>query len=243
MPVKKFPPKADPPRAEKVKKSLLASPRRSGPKAEGLGVGVYDLTGKKVKEITLSPVISGAKINKALLSQAVRVYLANQRKGTASTKTRGEVRGSTRKIQRQKHTGHARHGGIRAPIFVGGGIAFGPRPHSFSLSLPKKMKKSALLSALAFKLKEKAIRVVRNLEEITPKTKKVNELFQKLTPKKSVLLIITGYPQGLIRAARNIKLVEIEKVENINTYQVLKNKELIFTEDAVKVLEKIYEKK
>lgn len=212
-------------------------------KGVGLSVEVYDLTGKKIKERILGPVISGAKINKALLSQAVRVYLANQRKGTASTKTRGEVRGSTRKIYRQKHTGRARHGGIRAPIFVGGGIAFGPKPHSFSLSLPKKMKKAALLCALAFKIQKKTIKVIRNLEEIAPKTKNMSKLLGKLTLQKSVLLVILGKPQNLIRAARNIKSVEMEKVDNLNAYQVLKNKELIFTENAIEALEEVYEKK
>src|SRR6185437_7247197 len=121
-------------------------------KVAPVSVDVVGIDGKVTGKIALPGEIFGEKLNKALLAQAVRVYLANQRQGNASTKTRGEVDGSTRKIYRQKGTGRARHGSVRAPIFVHGGIAHGPKPRDFSLTMPQKMKQKALFSALSTKL-------------------------------------------------------------------------------------------
>src|SRR3990170_6251019 len=140
-------------------------------KTVSLNVPVVGVDGKTKSKIQLPKELFGAKVNKALLAQAVRVYLANQRTGNAATKTRGEVEGSTRKIYRQKGTGRARHGAIRAPIFVGGGIVFGPRPHDFHLDFPKKMKRRALGSALTSKLGSGDVIVVSGLSDLEPKTK------------------------------------------------------------------------
>src|SRR3989344_7875158 len=134
--------------------------------AKGLKADVFDLSGKVTTTVTLPEYLFGAKVNRPLMAQAVRVYLANQRAGTQSTKTRGEVDGSTRKIYRQKGTGRARHGGIRAPIFVGGGIAHGPKPHDFSRELPQKMRRAALFSALSGKLKDGEVKIMKNLDKI-----------------------------------------------------------------------------
>src|SRR3989344_6029979 len=112
---------------------------------------VYDLKGAKSGTLALPKEVFGTKVNNSLMAQAVRVYLANQRQGNATTKTRGEVQGSSKKIYRQKGTGRARHGSLRAPIFVKGGIVFGPKPRDFSLDLPKKMKRKALFSSLSAK--------------------------------------------------------------------------------------------
>ena len=117
----------------------------------GLNIDVFDIKGKNVGSISLPESIFKAKVNPQVVAQAVRVYLANQRQGTSSTKTRGEVQGSTRKIYRQKGTGRARHGSIRAPIFVHGGVAFGPKPRDFSLKIPSKIKQQALFSAFSSK--------------------------------------------------------------------------------------------
>jgi large subunit ribosomal protein L4 len=137
----------------------------------GVKIDVLDLTGKVQTSIDLPAELFGAKVNKQIMAQAVRVYLANQRQGTQSTKTRGEVTGSTRKIYRQKGTGRARHGGITAPIFVGGGIALGPKPRDYGLSLPKKMRRVALASALTSQLNAGKVKVVDGFDTIEPKTK------------------------------------------------------------------------
>ena len=131
----------------------------------------FDTKGKVADTVDLSKEIFGAKINNSLMAQAVRVYLANQRMGTASTKTRGEVHGTTKKVWAQKHTGRARHGSRKAPIFVHGGIVFGPSPRDFSLKLSKKMRRQALFSALSSKLKREEIKGITGFEKLPPKTK------------------------------------------------------------------------
>lgn len=208
-------------------------------------IDVYNIKGKVVSSIGLPKDIFAAKINSTLMAQAVRVYLANQRQGTASTKTRGEVRGSTRKIYRQKHTGRARHGGIRAPIFVGGGIVFGPKPRSYKLTLPKKMKRKALFAALTLKRKDKAIKVITGLEKIEPKTKEFLGFFKKLSEEKNsvkmkFLLVIPDKMENVSRAVRNIGFVDVLPPELLNTYQVLNHQKIVFTKEALSVLEKKY---
>src|SRR3989344_6756187 len=159
------------PRIKKETKTVKKNnPKKSG---EGLTIPVYNLEGKEVKTLDVPKEIFSVKPNPKLLAQYVRVYLTNNRQGTASTKTRGEVRGSTRKIYRQKGTGRARHGAITAPIFVGGGVVFGPKPRDYSRKLPQKMKKAALFSALTAKRIDNAVKVIGNLDTIVPKTKEM----------------------------------------------------------------------
>ncbi len=200
---------------------------------------VLDLTGKVIDKISLPEEIFGVKINKALIAQAVRVYLANQRQGTASTKTRGEVQGSTRKIYRQKGTGRARHGSIRAPIFVHGGVVFGPKPHDYSLKFPQKMKRKALFSALSAKFNDGEIKILQDLEKIEPKTKKFTEVIKNLGlehKKKKILLITDAEVENLKRAARNIEGVTVAAAQRLNTYDILNNRELIFMRGAIEKL-------
>lgn len=209
--------------AETVKRSKTGS----------LKIDVYDTKGKIVESINLPKEIFGAKVNNQLIAQAVRVYLANQRKGTASTKTRGEVAGSTRKIYRQKGTGRARHGSIRAPIFVKGGVVFGPKPRDYSLNLPKKMKKAALFSALSVKAKEGKIKAISGLEKIEPKTKLMAQVLKNLSLNgEKVLVILPSKMENVQRGLRNIKNIELTLVQNLNTYQVLKYKTLLFMTDS-----------
>lgn len=208
-------------------------------------VNVYDIKGKVVSSINLPKDIFAAKINPNLMAQAVRVYLANQRQGTSSTKTRGEVKGSTRKIYRQKHTGRARHGGIRAPIFVGGGIVFGPKPRSYKLDFPKKMRRGALFSALTSKLKDKAIGVIAGLEKVAPKTKEFLPVFQKLldekkSPKMKLLLVIPDKMKNVSRGVKNIDFIDVFSPELLNTYQVLNHQKIVFAHEAISILEKTY---
>lgn len=209
-----------------------------------LAVSVYDIKGKKTGTTSLPKEIFGVKINPQLMAQAVRVYLANQRKGTAQTKTRGQVVGSTRKIYRQKGTGRARHGSIRAPIFVHGGVAFGPKPRDYSLSLPKKMRRRALCSSLTSKREEGAVRIVAKLATITPKTKEMAAVLSNLgTGRRETVLIITPERiENVQRAARNLEGVRVSPAWALTPYTVLCAKTLVFMEEAIPILEQTFGK-
>ncbi len=221
-----------------------------------LSLTVYDLRGTAAGRVSLPEEIFGAKINKQLISQAVRVYLANQRRGTLKTKSRGEVAISTRKIYRQKGTGRARHGAASAPIFVGGGIAFGPKPRDFSLKLNQNMKRSALFSALSAKLKDGEIKIVANLEKIEPKTKKMANVIEHLElngKNQQLLLVIPSFVKAsdeksrtkedfknVVKAARNIEGLSIVPANLLNTYQVLVNNRILFMKDALDSLKETF---
>ncbi len=177
------------------------------------------------------------------MAQAVRVYLANQRKGTVSTKSRGEVKGSSRKIYKQKGTGRARHGSIRAPIFVHGGVVFGPKPRDFSLKLPQKMKRAALVSALTYKRGQDSIKVLKGLSAILPKTKEMVSVLQNLKvddKKKKVLFVLHADLENIARSARNIPGVSFTAANRLNTYEVLNNKHIVFMNESLEVLEKVF---
>ncbi len=212
--------------------TLKTTPKKTG----SLNAEVFSLTGKVVKTMALPKEVFGEKINEALMTQAVLIHLANQRAGSASTKTRGQVIGSTRKIYRQKGTGRARHGGITAPIFVGGGVAHGPHPHSFSKKLSQKMRTKALFSALSARQKEGAIKVVSELGSAPAKTKDMAKGLTLLNVfGKSVLLVIASDKsmENAKKSGRNIEGVSILPVNQLNTYAVLKNKSILFAEEAI----------
>jgi len=221
------------------KKESEKTPKTS---TQTLQAAVYGIDGKEHGTVSLQEDIFGSRINKELLAQVVRVYLANQRQGTASTKTRGEVTGSTRKIYRQKGTGRARHGAIRAPIFVGGGIVFGPKPRDFELSLPKRMKKAALKSALSLKVSEKTISVVDGVEKLSGKTSEVAKLLSamKLVNKgkkaNKVLVVCTGNEDKLRQAGSNIEGLRLERANLLNTYEVLNSNHIVFVKTALDAL-------
>lgn len=216
----------------------------SATRSNKLSIPAYSLTGRAAGSMVLPKEIFGVKVNKKLLAQAIRVYSTNQKTMTASTKTRGEVRGSTAKIYRQKGTGRARHGAIRAPIFVGGGIVFGPKPKTVRLELPKKMKRGSLLSALSSKAIDKSIIGVSGLEKATGKTKEMAQLLAKLSEKGKVqsekslsMLIVTGEKMdNAVRAVRNIPNVDVLSANLINAYEILKHDMLLITKDAVERL-------
>jgi large subunit ribosomal protein L4 len=204
---------------------------------DGVSISVVDVAGKPAGKMTLPKDLFGVKVNKPLLAQAVRVYLANQRSGSASTKTRGEVEGSTRKIYKQKGTGRARHGGIRAPIFVGGGIVFGPKPRDYSLKLPKAMKKAALASALTCQFIDGKIIVVDGLVKLAPKTKLMAKAFAAVGTGTNVLLVTTQAADGVVRACRNLAGVDTIRAQSLNTYTILSHKKIVFMKEAVKEIE------
>ncbi len=217
-------------------------------KRESLSASVFDIKGKITGKVSLPAEVFGAKINNPLMSQAVRVYLANQRQGTVKTKNRGEVNATTKKIWQQKGTGRARHGSKRAPIFVGGGLAFGPRPRDFSLSLSKKMKTLALFSALSSKLKDNELKIVKGLETVTPKTKLMAQVLDNLgiDHDKKVLLVMPkkdAESMNVYRASRNIEGVEILSANTINAYRVLDNKLVLLMRDAVDVIKDTFVKR
>lgn len=205
-------------------------------KTAGLSVPVYSLTGKSTGEMSLPKEIFGVEINQNLLVQALRVYSTNQKTQPGSTKGRGEVEGSTAKIYRQKGTGRARHGAIRAPIFVGGGIVFGPKPRKTRLDLPKKMKKAALISALSSKMADKKISGISGLEKASGKTKEVVGFLRKLTGQDknlNSLIVTAGKTDNVSRAVKNIASVNTIPANMINAYEVLKHEFLLITKEAV----------
>jgi large subunit ribosomal protein L4 len=214
--------------------------------AVGLSVSVYGLDGKAAGKITLPSEIFGEKVNKVLLTQAVRVYLANKRQGNASTKTRGEVEGSTRKIYRQKGTGRARHGSARAPIFVKGGIVHGPKPRDFSLDLPKKMRRKALFSALSSKLLDDELKVISGFEKIEPKTKKFVSFLDKLSLKKGsgkVLLVAPDSFKSARMSARNVEGMVSVSPTRLNALDVLSNRQILVAKESISDMEKYFLKK
>jgi large subunit ribosomal protein L4 len=214
----------------KVKSSGAKIAVKVALKGSKYNVPVYGLSGTKKGSVDLPKEIFGAKINERLMAQAVRVYLINQRQGTASTKTRGEVTGSTRKIYRQKGTGRARHGSIKAPIFVGGGIVFGPRPRKFELKLSKQMRRKALFSALSQKLLEQKVSVIDS-KGASGKTHEFAKLFRKLAVNQA--LFVSDLNLEAKRAVRNIRGITAVAADSINTYEVLSNKHVIFAKDAI----------
>lgn len=203
---------------------------------KSIQLSVLDTSGKVKGKVAVPHEVFAAKINPRLMAQAVRVYHANQRAGTASTKTRGEVEGSTRKIYRQKGTGRARHGAIRAPIFVGGGITFGPQPHGFSLSFPKKMKRAALMSALSGKIHDGDIIVVDGLETLPPKTKAFAKTFSAIGTHGKTLVVVPKGAQSILRGAGNLTDVDLLVAPNLTTYAVLSHNKIVITKTALPLL-------
>lgn len=216
----------------------LSSGQKKEVKQATVSVDVLDIKGKADGKIAVSGEIFAASVNPNLMAQAVRVYLANQRQGTLRTKSRGEVQGSTRKIYRQKGTGRARHGGITAPIFVGGGIAHGPKPRDYSMNFPKKMKKAALFSALTSKLHDKQIKVVSGFEKVPAKTKDMAQVMKALGLETGSVLFLTNANEHVTRSAKNIKSISLLPATQVNTYQVLAAQTVVIMKEALDLLEK-----
>ncbi|MGB2705882.1 MAG: 50S ribosomal protein L4 [Candidatus Omnitrophota bacterium] len=196
-------------------------------------IPLFDSGGKKIESIELDKDIFNGEYNESLLYQSVRMYRANQRSGTASTKTRGDVRGAGKKPWRQKGTGRARFGSIRNPLWRGGGIAFGPHPRDFRYTLPKKMRKAAFISSLNAKLKSGKIAAVRNLVLEEPKTKKVSALLEGLGLKaKGVLFLVKSPDRNLVLASRNIRKLTLKEVDEATALDVLSSENVIMTKEA-----------
>lgn len=235
MPDKKLEIKSKKVKVEKKPAAKAVAKPISVPKTGGLSAPIYSLLGRSTGVFTLPKDIFGAKINEKLISQALRIYLNNKKGHFSNTKTRGEVEGSTRKIFKQKGTGRARHGAIRAPIFVGGGIALGPKFRITHLELPKKMKKAALISSLSQKAKDGEVKVIAGLEKASGKTKEIAK-FVKAIEGKSVLFVGDSKSEGASRAARNIKGVTFLNTGELNVLEVVKHQNLIFTKESLESL-------
>ena len=203
-------------------------------------IDVYDINGKKVKELELNEAVFGIEPNEAVVHSVLVNFLANQRQGTQSTKTRSEVSGGGRKPWRQKGTGRARQGSIRAPHWVGGGIALGPKPRSYSYKLNKKERRLAIKSCLSSKVIENELTVVDKFEFNAIKTKEVAKMLNNLKLEGKTLILLPEKNEIIQKSARNIKGVKTLSVNTINAYDLVNYKNLVVTLDTVKRLEEVY---
>lgn len=202
-------------------------------------VGVFNKEGNKVADMELNESIFAAEINEYALHQVVVALLANKRQGTQSAKTRTEVRGGGIKPWRQKGTGRARQGSIRAPQWIKGGIVFAPKPRDYRVSVPKSMRRVAMKSALTSKVQDNQMIVLESLNFEAPKTKNVVEMLKALEVKKA-LIITSESNEAVYKSARNIQGVSVIPANNINVYDLLKYEKLIITKDAVSKIEEVY---
>jgi len=203
-------------------------------------VPLMDRDGKSLGNIELSDNVFGVDVNKEVMHEVVVNYLANQRQGTQSTKTRAEVRGGGRKPWRQKGTGRARHGSIRSPQWTGGGVVFAPKPRDYSYTVNKKVRRLALKSALSSKVLTENVIVLDSFKLNEIKTKEVVSVLKNLGVVGKALIVLPENDQTLVRSARNIRGVETTFVGQINTYEVLNHTKCIILKDAVAKLEEVY---
>ena len=200
---------------------------------------LLSLKGEKIKDIKLDDSIWGITPNDQVVYESIVLYTASRRQGTASTKTRSEVSGGGRKPWRQKGTGNARQGSIRAPQWVGGGIVFGPTPRDYSKKMNKKERRLALKSALTYKANDKAIIAVDKFELESNKTKVMLSLLKDLNVEGKALIVTTELTDNILLASRNIRNIKLVLANELNTYDVLYCDKLIITEDAVKYVEEV----
>lgn len=203
-------------------------------------IDVYDINGKKVKELELNEVVFGIEPNEAVVHSVLVNFLANQRQGTQNTKTRSEVSGGGKKPWRQKGTGRARQGSIRAPQWIKGGIALGPKPRSYKYTVNKKERALAIRSVLSAKVLENELVVVDNMPLKEIKTKEMVKALNNLKVEGKALIMLPTKNENIQKSARNIEGVKTTLVETINVYDLLKYNKLVVTEDTVKKLEEVY---
>ena len=203
-------------------------------------VSVFDMTGKEVGTMELSENVFGIEPNVPVMHAAVVNYLANQRQGTQSTLTRAEVSGGGRKPWKQKGTGHARQGSIRAPQWTHGGIALGPKPRDYRYTLTKKVKQLALRSALSSKVADQELIIVDDIQIPEIKTKTVVGMLKALKAEKKTLIMTDGVNKNLVISANNVPNVKTAPTNNINVYDVLNCEKLILTKSAVQKIEEVY---
>jgi len=203
-------------------------------------IDVYNIEGKKVKSLDLKEEIFGIEPNEAVVHSVLVNYLANQRQGTQSTKTRAEVRGGGRKPWRQKGTGRARQGSIRAPQWIKGGIALGPKPRSYKYRVNKKERQLAIKSLLSSKVLENNLVVVDKFDFKEIKTKQMATAMKNLKVEEKAFVVLPASDENVQKSARNLENVKTGSVNTINVYDLLRYKKLVLTVDTIKKLEEVY---
>jgi len=203
-------------------------------------VPVYSLKGEVIDQMDISEEVFGIPFNKAVVHQAMVRQLANKRQGTASTKTRSEVKGSTRKLYSQKHTGRARRGDIKSPLLRGGGVAFGPKPRSYRQSMPKKMRRLALRCILSSKTREDNLKVIEEPLFERPKTKNMTDILSALGIDSTALIVTELSNPNVVKSARNLTNTKVLPSNLINVLDLLSYKTLIITVPAVHNMERIW---
>ena len=203
-------------------------------------IDIYNVNGEVVGNMELSENVFGIDVNENALHLVVKNQLANKRQGTQSTKTKSEVSGGGKKPWKQKGTGRARQGSIRSAQWIKGGIVLGPKPRSYRYTLPKKVRRLALKSALTSKVNGNEMLVLDELNFTEFKTKQMAEILNKLNVNESVLIVIEGCDKKVVNSARNIANVQTASVGTINVYDILKHNKLIMTKSAVSKVEEVY---
>lgn len=203
-------------------------------------VPVYNLSGAEVEKIDISEQVFGLPFNQAVVHQVMVAQQANARQGTASTKTRGEVAGSTRKLFQQKHTGRARAGGIGSPLRRGGGIVFGPAPRDYRQAVPKKMRRLALRCALSAKVRDDELMVLEDLRFAEPKTKQVAQALAALGVDSSVLIVTPEADVNVVKSARNLPGIKTLPASLLNVVDILSHNKLLITVAAVRKAEELW---
>ena len=203
-------------------------------------IKVFNMQGAAVGEMTISDDVFGAEVNVSAMHAVVRAYMNAQRQGTQSAKTRTEVRGGGRKIYRQKGTGNARHHGRRAPQFTHGGVVFAPKPRDYRISVPKKVRRLAMKSALTCKVNDNEFIVVDKIEMAEAKTKNIVAMLKALGADKKALIVTADNNEMVVRASNNIPNVKTAFIGSMNVVDILNCDKMIIAQDAVKRVEEVY---
>ena len=201
---------------------------------------LYNISGEQIDEIELKDEIFGVKVNEDAMHRVVKMILANRRQGTQSTLTRAEVRGGGRKPWRQKGTGRARHGSIRSPQWTHGGVVFAPKPRSYRFSIPKKIRRLAMKSALTTKVESNNLIVLDELNFDAPKTKQVINMLENLKVDSKTMIVLAEKNENVEKSARNIPNVKTTLVNMLNVYDILNYDKFIITKAAVEILEEVF---
>lgn len=203
-------------------------------------VALFNMQGEEIGEVELDDRIFGVEVSDAAMHRVVKMHLANRRVGTAAVKDRSAVRGGGRKPWRQKGTGRARHGSTRSPIWVGGGTVFGPTPRDFGYTIPRKVRRLALKSALTSKVRDGELIVVEALTFPEPKTRDMVKALENLKTGEKVLLVTAGVEPNVVKSARNIPGVKTLPANQLNVYDILYHQNLLLTQDALARVEEVF---
>jgi len=203
-------------------------------------IPVFNISGEEVRKIEVSDAVFAVPFNEAIVHQVMVGQLANARQGTSSTKTRGDVRGSTRKLYRQKGTGYARAGSKKSPLRIGGGITFGPHPRNYRQELPRKMRQLALRCVLSAKAADGELKVLEEWDFSEPKTRKMIEALKALGIDSSALIVTPEPNENVIKSARNLKNIKTLPANVMNVNEILSHKNLLMTEAAVRMAERLW---